>query len=131
MKSHDFAKYLLSMKNSEIVFDNSDGEYDPFAPSFTHTFEDGCVKFVCFKECGELDVSVSNFSPKLYSLRCFDNATNALFHSWEFSDYLEYCETVASIFNVYSGERIIGCNFQSVVVFSGGFELVIWEKRYE
>lgn len=69
--------------------------------------------------------------PKLFSLRCFANENGKLFQSWEFSDYLEYCDTLAHIFNEYNGERIIGCYFQSVVVFSGGFELVIWEKRYD
>lgn len=69
--------------------------------------------------------------PKLYSLRCFDNVENKLVHSWEFSDYLEYCDTLAHIFNEYNGKRITGCYFQSVAVFSDGFELVIWEKRYE
>lgn len=69
--------------------------------------------------------------PKLFSLRCFDNAENKLVHSWEFSDYLEYCDTLAHIFNEYNSERISGCYFQSVAVFSGGFELVIWEKRYD
>jgi len=69
--------------------------------------------------------------PKLYSLRCFDNTEKKLFQSWEFSDYLEYCDTLAHIFNEYNGERITGCYFKSVAVFSGGFEMVIWEKRYD
>lgn len=133
MKAHDFAKFLLTLKNADIYFDNSDGEYPCFPPSSFHVFDDGDISFICLKSCGELDVNslTQSVTPKLYSLRCFDNAENKLFQSWEFSDYLEYCDTLAHIFNEYNGERITGCYFQSVVVFSGGFELVIWEKRYE
>lgn len=69
--------------------------------------------------------------PKLYALRCFDNDSRELFQSWSFYDYLEYCDTVSHILASDAIAPMKGCTLQSVAVFSGGFELVIWEKRYE
>lgn len=68
---------------------------------------------------------------KLYSLRCFDNNENKLFQSWEFSDYLEYCDTVSHVLASDAIAPMKGCTLQSVAVFSGGFEFVIWSKKYE
>lgn len=124
MKAKFFVNLILkNIRSDRDVVSMTDNDAGHLRVTFSEPFEQDLYRYDINDD--------SPLLPKLYALRCFDNDSRELFQSWSFYDYLEYCDTVSHVLASDAVAPMKGCTLQSVAVFSGGFELVIWEKRYD